>query len=81
MDLVYSLVSEFISAHEFSLFAVGLLCPVSPRAIHATIDDGAYLISPDSAGSEPIAEANTTLLPVMAIPRPSATVSSRPWIT
>jgi hypothetical protein len=81
VDLVDPLVAEFISAIEFSLFALGLLCPVSPHAIHATIDDGAYLISTDSDGAEPIAEASTTLLPDMATPRPSATVSSWQWIT
>jgi hypothetical protein len=81
VDLVCSLGAEFISAIEFSLIATGLLCPVSPDAIHATIDDGGRLIGAGLSGSELFAVANTTLLPDPANPRPSATVSSWQWIT
>ena len=76
-----ALVADFVSTLEFSLFGAGLLCPVVPQAVLAADIDGARLFRAGFNGIEAITASNPTLLPAMASPPPSTTVSSWQWIT
>ena len=80
-ELARALIADFVSAIEFSLVGAGLLCPVLPRTVDVTGDASIRLFDAGGDRIEPITVATPTLLPAMAYPRPSATVSSWQWIT
>ena len=80
-ESVRALVAEFVSALEFNLVPVELLCPVFSHVVSAAHNADGRLIGAHFNGIELITEANPTLLPAMANPPPAETVSSWQWIT
>jgi len=74
-------ISEFVSTFDHRLSAIGLPCVDLLRATGATGTVGIGAAGEVFIGSVSLISTDPILLPAMAYPPPSATVSSWQWIT